>query len=875
MTSTSTSIPSTSPAACPKTRSATTSTTTSTARSTRASASAKPARPASAPAATKAFVCGPDGGTICDALPWRPQRETCNGCDDDCDGITDEDTPVIPITCGEGACAAEGVIRCIDGCLIEQCEPGAPPPSSATATTTTATARPTKASSPAPPSADRASARPRRAHLRRRPPRRLLHPGAPAPSSATRSTTTATARATKASTPSPPPAAGACAAEGEIVCVDGDEVDTCLPEPPADEICNGVDDDCDGEVDEGEAVFAANEYAAAGHAIVMGDFGLAGSTRMHLRDDARLVVRSDGSARLTGTAHIVAGPNPAGQEWAVDVTFAYRGQGPAFGGPKIENPPLQPRAVTDEWHYYDMTAGTLTRPGSHVTLTQMPADGRFPMQLGIAANGKDGDLGLSLWFTWVRRDANGTGCDGHGDFNLDLEPIDTEGCVPQDEICDGIDNDLDGETDEGFGVGDRCQAGVGACAAEGSIVCLDGAAVCDAAVGEPARELCNGADDDCDGVTDEGIAPQPSRCGQGACEAEGVITCEGGRFVDSCDPGDPRGEQCNGEDDDCDGATDEGIAPQPSHCGVGACGNDGQITCQGGRLVDTCEPGAPGAERCNGADDDCDGATDEGIAPQPSRCGQGACEAEGVITCAGGRFVDSCDPGDPRGEQCNGEDDDCDGATDEGIAPSPPTAARAVRGDGEVICQGGRLVDTCDPGEPGAEVCNAFDDDCDGTADEGIDPTPSECGEGICAARGEIVCVDGDEVDTCLPEPPADEICNGVDDDCDGEVDEGEAVFAANEYAAAGHAIVMGDFGLAGSTRMHLRDDARLVVRATAARASPAPRTSSPAPTPPARSGRSTSPSPTAARAPRSADPRSRTPRSSRAPSPTSGTTTT
>jgi hypothetical protein len=75
---------------------------------------------------------------------------------------------------------------------------------------------------------------------------------------------------------------------------------------------------------------------------------------------------------------------------------------------------------------------------------------------------------------------------------------------PPPEVCDGVDNDLDGDVDEGFGVGLACFAGKGICYAEGETVCISlEKAACNAVAGKPAGEVCNGLDDDCDGKTDE------------------------------------------------------------------------------------------------------------------------------------------------------------------------------------------------------------------------------------------------------------------------------------------------------------------------------------------------------------------------------------
>lgn len=70
---------------------------------------------------------------------------------------------------------------------------------------------------------------------------------------------------------------------------------------------------------------------------------------------------------------------------------------------------------------------------------------------------------------------------------------------------------------------------------------------------------------------------------------------------------------CNGVDNDCDTLIDEGYVAAATNCGVGACSSSGQLLCQSGTLVDTCTPGVPSNEICNNADDNCDGIIDNGI----------------------------------------------------------------------------------------------------------------------------------------------------------------------------------------------------------------------------------------------------------------------
>lgn len=361
---------------------------------------------------------------------------------------------------------------------------------------------------------------------------------------------------------------------------------------------------------------------------------------------------------------------------------------------------------------------------------------------------------------------------------------------PVPETCNGVDDDCNGEVDDVVGAGDACAVGVGACEQSGTRTCdpSSGALICDATPGTPTTEVCNGIDADCDGVVDN-VAGLGDACsvGEGVCNSAGTQVCDlaSGGLVCSATPGTPSTEVCNGLDDDCDGTADN-VAGLGDACsvGTGACNSDGNQVCDlaSGGLVCNATPGTPSTEVCNGIDDDCDGTVDNvtGVGEACS-VGVGACNSAGARVCdiATGGLVCSATPGTPSTEICNGIDDDCDGIVDNvvGLGDVCTVGQGVCSNSGNLVCatSGGGLTCDATPGPAYAEVCNGIDDDCDGVIDDYPAGVGAACtvGTGACMSTGTRYCDSDAGALACnaTEGTPSTEVCNGIDDDCDGTID--------------------------------------------------------------------------------------------------------
>ncbi len=620
---------------------------------------------------------------------------------------------------------------------------------------------------------------------------------------------------------------GSC--PGQRVCQDDGSMSDCNAKSASPEVCDGEDNDCDGFVDEdipGKPCTNENDHGVCnGEVLCIAGFGEVcnaseaapelcdnldndcdGETDEEFKDDDGLysLIEHCGACSV-GCVGLFAN--------AAEVICDTSGDSPEC---RIEL--CEPG--------YIPAAGNLCLPAIHHLCEPCTSHEACVGNEDkcIAVNPTDTQ-------TFCGRDCSegnqyGADCpQGYACESVLLEDGEFQQCVPENNSCDCTELNAGQEkpctTQNDFG---SCY-GIAACDPD------QGWLGCTAIA--PEEEVCDGVDNNCDGIIDEGLSGGSCINGNAFGTCIGTVTCTGadGQF---CSAPTPEEEICDGVDNDCDGETDEPFATNVvdeegtvvalvydlGNENCGGCGlpcqptapvTDVQCHSQGTEVeckVEACEPGyypsegkvclpIPNKNLCLpcAEDSDCLGPADLCLDyPQGAFCGRD-CSPGSIYSigeegddqfCNGAEGEQGCCPDAYLciDGQCSRESQDCDCDVEGKLRSCEVANEVGVCAGVEVCTVSGPDAgwQPCDALVPQPEVCDGVDNDCDGLLDgfddsvdtEGLDGYP-QCQNVSDFCTGSWTCaeVEGKFEWYCTAEVPSNESCNGLDDDCDGEVDEG------------------------------------------------------------------------------------------------------
>jgi hypothetical protein len=356
----------------------------------------------------------------------------------------------------------------------------------------------------------------------------------------------------------------------------------------------------------------------------------------------------------------------------------------------------------------------------------------------------------------------------------DLDGSATNGCEyactqrqPPVEVCNAADDDCDGTTDEGFNLGSACD-GVGACGA-GTIQCVANdptRSTCSTNPGQPGSqavpETCNTVDDDCDGTVDNGFDLGTDRNNCGAC---GTV-CSAQNGTGACSSRQCVVSSCATNFADCNGAYADGceidLRSTVAHCGLcnRACSaQNGTPACSGG----TCQLAA-----CNNGFFDCNAQLADGceanLVSSVDTCG--SCNTQ----CAVANGAPACSNRSCQVASCVAPWSDCNGQYVDGCESNTQTSVAHCGGCNQP-CSVANGSPSCNGGSCAVAACSAPFRDCNGLVGDGCEINSQTsvahcggCNQACSVPNGSPACSGG----SC-----AVAACNGGFANCNGTVTDG------------------------------------------------------------------------------------------------------
>ncbi len=402
----------------------------------------------------------------------------------------------------------------------------------------------------------------------------------------------------------------------------------------------------------------------------------------------------------------------------------------------------------------------------------------------------------------------------------------TGDAIEQTEVCDGKDNDCDGQIDNNL-VAPNCANQQGVCSgakqtcggASGWRACTSADYAAHSPDYEATETKCDGKDNDCDGRIDNNLTAPLCSKQQGVCSgarqictgATGWKDCTGADYTAHNANYETTETKCDGRDNDCNGQVDNNLTAPLCSKQSGVCSGSRQ-TCDGANGWKDCDAASYRNQnadyeavetKCDGKDNDCNGQVDNNLTAPLCSKQQGVCSGA-KQTCAGASGWRDCTNAEYSAHnanyeavetKCDGQDNDCNGQVDNNLTAPLCSKQQGVCSGAKQTCGGASGWKDCTNAEYSAHnadyeavetKCDGKDNDCNGQIDNNLTAPLCSKQQGACIGAKQSCTGTGGWKDCDAASYAAQNAdyeavetkCDGKDNDCNGQID--DALVAPN-----------------------------------------------------------------------------------------------